>query len=157
MDIDDFIERTILDNNTLSYRNLLSGDIRGWQYRLALFPSNAWQLAFSGQSVTGISDKNCTLIDIPAGRHQVDFSYSAPSWSLNLSLRRRLDKQDFGATERALQAANIGALSLRVDLSERWQMQAGIENLFNETYFTSSDALSTLAIGREFSLAFHFR
>ena len=42
MDIDDFIERTILDYNTLSYRNLLSGDIRGWQYRLALFPSNAW-------------------------------------------------------------------------------------------------------------------
>jgi len=157
MDIDDFIERTILDNNTLSYRNLLSGDIRGWQYRLALFPSNAWQLAFSGQSVTGISDKKYTLIDIPAGRHQIDFSYSTPSWSLNVSLRRRLDKQDFGATERALQAANIGALSLRVDLSERWQMQAGIENLFNETYFTSSDALSTLAIGREFSLAFHFR
>ena len=157
MDIDDFIERTILDYNTLSYRNLLSGDIRGWQYRLALFPSNAWQLAFSGQSVTGISDKKYTLIDIPAGRHQIDFSYSTPSWSLNVSLRRRLDKQDFGATERALQAANIGALSLRVDLSERWQMQAGIENLFNETYFTSSDALSTLAIGREFSLAFHFR
>ena len=76
---------------------------------------------------------------------------------MNVSLRRRLDKRDFGVTERALQAANIGALSLRVDLSERWQMQAGIENLFNETYFTSSDALSTLAIGREFSLSFHFR
>ena len=94
---------------------------------------------------------------MPAERHQVDFFYSAPSWSLNVSLRRRLDKQDFGATERALQAANIGALSLKFDLSERWQMQAGIENLFNETYFNSADALSTLAIGREFTLGFHFR
>ena len=74
-----------------------------------------------------------------------------------MSLRRRLDKKDFGATERVLQAANIGALSFRIDLSDRWQMQAGIENLFDETYFSSADALSTLAIGREFTLGFHFR
>lgn len=157
MDIDDFIERITLDENTLSYRNLLSGDLRGWQYRVALFPSNAWQLALSGQRVTGNSDSENTLIDIPAARHQVDLSYSAPSWSLNVSLRRRLDKKDFGATERALQAANIGALSFRIDLSDRWQMQAGIENLFDETYFSSADALSTLAIGREFTMGFHFR
>jgi iron complex outermembrane receptor protein len=157
MDIDDFIERITLDENTLSYRNLLSGDLRGWQYRVALFPSNAWQLALSGQRVTGNSDSENTLIDIPAARHQVDLSYSAPSWSLNMSLRRRLDKKDFGATERALQAANIGALSFRIDLSDRWQMQAGIENLFDETYFSSADALSSLAIGREFTLGFHFR
>ena len=157
VDIDDFIERIKLDDKTLSYRNLLNGDLRGWQYRVELFPSNPWQFKLSGQRVTGTSDNKNTLIDIPAMRHQFDFVYTAPSWSLNVSLRRRLEKQDFGATERALQAANIGALSLRVDLSERWQMQAGIENLFNETYFTSSDALSTLAIGREFSLAFHFR
>jgi outer membrane receptor protein involved in Fe transport len=74
-----------------------------------------------------------------------------------VSLRRRLDKQDFGVTERALQAANIGALNFRINLSERWQVQAGIENLFDETYFSSADALSTLAIGREFTLGFHFR
>lgn len=157
MDIDDFIERIALDENTLSYRNLYNGDLRGWQYRLGLFPSNSWQLAFSGQRVTGNSDSGNTLIDIPAARHQVDLSYSAPGWSLNVSLRRRLDKQDFGVTERALQAANIGALNLRINLSERWQVQAGIENLFDETYFSSADALSTLAIGREFTLGFHFR
>ena len=157
MDIDDFIERITLDENTLSYRNRYDGDLRGWQYRLGLFPSNSWQLAFSGQRVTGNSDSGKTLIDIPAARHQVDLSYSAPGWSLNVSLRRRLDKQDFGVTERALQAANIGALNLRINLSERWQVQAGIENLFDETYFSSADALSTLAIGREFTLGFHFR
>ena len=157
MDIDDFIERIALDENTLSYRNLYNGDLRGWQYRLGLFPSNSWQLAFSGQRVTGNSDSGNTLIDIPAARHQVDLSYSAPGWSLNVSLRRRLDKQDFGVTERALQAANIGALNFRINLSERWQVQAGIENLFDETYFSSADALSTLAIGREFTLGFHFR
>ena len=157
MDIDDFIERITFDESTLSYRNLLSGDLSGWQYRVALFLSNPWQLALSGQRVTGSSDSENTLIDIPAARHQVDLSYSAPSWSLNVSLRRRLDKKDFGATERALQAANIGALSFRIDLSDRWQMQAGIENLFDETYFSSADALSTLAIGREFTLGFHFR
>ena len=157
MDIDDFIERITLDESTLSYRNLLSGDLSGWQYRVALFLSNPWQLALSGQRVTGSSDSENTLIDIPAARHQVDLSYSAPIWSLNMSLRRRLDKKDFGATERVLQAANISALSFRIDLSDRWQMQAGIENLFDETYFSSADALSTLAIGREFTLGFHFR
>ena len=157
MDIDDFIERITLDENTLSYRNRYDGDLRGWQYRLGLFPSNSWQLAFSGQRVTGNSDSGDALIDIPAARHQVDLSYSAPGWSLNVSLRRRLDKQDFGVTERALQAANIGALNFRINLSERWQVQAGIENLFDETYFSSADALSTLAIGREFTLGFHFR
>ena len=157
MGIDDFIERIKLDDKTLSYRNLLKGDLRGWQYRLALFPSSPWHLKLSGQRVTGTSDSKNTLVDIPATRHQVDFFYTAPSWSLNVSLRRRLNKQDFGATERALQAANIGALSLRVDLSEHWQMQVGVENLFNETYFSSADALSTLAIGREFTLGFHFR
>ena len=157
MDIDDFIERITFDESTLSYRNLLSGDLSGWQYRVALFLSNPWQLALSGQRVTGSSDSENTLIDIPAARHQVDLSYSAPIWSLNMSLRRRLDKKDFGATERVLQAANIGALSFRIDLSDRWQMQAGIENLFDETYFSSADALSTLAIGREFTLGFHFR
>ena len=157
MDIDDFIERITFDESTLSYRNLLSGDLSGWQYRVALFLSNPWQLALSGQRVTGSSDSENTLIDIPAARHQVDLSYSAPIWSLNMSLRRRLDKKDFGATERVLQAANISALSFRIDLSDRWQMQAGIENLFDETYFSSADALSTLAIGREFTLGFHFR
>jgi iron complex outermembrane receptor protein len=157
MDIDDFIERITLDENTLSYRNRYDGNLRGWQYRLGLFPSNSWQLAFSGQRVTGNSDSGDALIDIPAARHQVDLSYSAPGWSLNVSLRRRLDKQDFGVTERALQAANIGALNFRINLSERWQVQAGIENLFDETYFSSADALSTLAIGREFTLGFHFR
>lgn len=157
MDIDDFIERITLDENTLSYRNRYDGDLRGWQYRLGLFPSNSWQLAFSGQRVTGNSDSGDALIDIPAARHQVDLSYFAPGWSLNVSLRRRLDKQDFGVTERALQAANIGALNFRINLSERWQVQAGIENLFDETYFSSADALSTLAIGREFTLGFHFR
>lgn len=160
MDIDAFIERVTLDENTLSYRNLVNGDLRGWQYRVALFPANpgnSWQLEFSGQRVTGESDSGNTLIDIPAARHQVDLFYSAQSWSLNMSLRRRLDKPSFGATERALQAANIGALNLRFELSERWQMQAGIENLFDESYFSSADALSTLAIGREFTLGFHFR
>lgn len=160
MDIDDFIERLTLDERTLSYRNLVSGELRGWQYRVALFPANpnnSWQLEFSGQRISGESDSGNTLIDIPAARHQVDLFYTGQSWSMTMSLRRRLDKPSFGATERALQAANIGALNFRFELSERWQLQAGIENLFDESYFSSADALNTLAIGREFTLGFHFR
>lgn len=160
MNIENFIERVSIDENVLSFQNLVSGDLEGWQYRLALFPShpdNPWQLEFSGQRVTGNNDNGMSLIDIPAARHQVDVSYSASRWSLNMSLRRRLDKPDFGATERGLEAAKIGALNFRLELNERWQLQAGIENLFDETYFNSADVLSTLAIGREFTLGFHFR
>lgn len=160
MDIENFIERTSINENVLSFRNQVSGDLKGWQYRLALFPShpdNPWQFEFSGQRVTGNNDNGISLIDIPAARHQVDVSYSATHWSLNMSLRRRLEKPVFGATERPLEAANIGALNFRLELNDRWQVQAGIENLFDETYFNSADALSTLAIGREFTLGFHFR
>lgn len=160
MNIENFIERVSIDENVIGFRNLISGDLKGWQYRLALFPSrseNPWQVEFSGQRVTGNNDNGISLIDIPAARHQVDVSYSAPSWSLNMSLRRRLEKPNFGATERPLEAANIGALNFRFELNERWQMKAGIENLFDETYFNSADALSTLAIGREFTLGFLFR
>ncbi len=157
MQIDNFIERIELSDNTLGFRNLSKGELDGWQYQVALFPDDQWQLEFSGQGISGISDNGMPLADIPAKRHQLDIAFDADRWSTRLSLRRQLDKRTFGATEMPLEAANIGALNFNYTLNDRWRLQAVIENLFNETYFNSADALTTLAIGREFMIGIHYQ
>ncbi|MCG8412956.1 MAG: TonB-dependent receptor [Pseudomonadales bacterium] len=157
MDIDHFIERIELSENTFGFRNVNQGELDGWQYQVALFPDNQWQLEFSGQGITGVNENGMSLTDIPAKRHQLDIVFDAARWSTRLSLRRQLEKRAFGPTEMPLEAANIGALNFNYTLNDRWRLQAVIENLFNETYFNSADALTTLAIGREFMIGIHYQ
>ena len=157
IDVENFIERIELADNSLSFSNLVAGEIDGWQYRLALFPSGQWQLELSGQGITGNSRNGMPLVDIPPKRHQMDIIFDSNRWSTRLSLRRQLEKNAFGQTEMPIDAANIGALRFNYTLNDRWQLQASVENLFDETYFSSADALSTLAIGREFMISIHYQ
>ncbi|MFK7864282.1 MAG: TonB-dependent receptor [Pseudohongiellaceae bacterium] len=163
LNVDNFIERIVLDDTTLSFRNLANGDIEGWQYQLMLasdtssISAGRWRLQLSGQGIAGEDAQGNALIDIPPNRHQFDAFYETSTWSLNLSLRHRQSEHSFGATEMALNSANIGALSFSIALNSHWRFKAGVENLFDEHYFASADALSTLAIGREFNIGFHYR
>ena len=151
-EIDDFIERISIADDTRTYDNVTAGDIDGWQYELTLFPQSELSFEVAGQIIDGTDSDNATLADIPPNRHRVSVSFHHQDWHSQLDFVRRMEKDDFGDGEIALDAANLVTLKAAYNLSAHWRLQLSIENLLDEEYFGSADDLSTLESGRTFGI-----
>ncbi|TQV87946.1 TonB-dependent receptor [Aliikangiella coralliicola] len=152
-DVENFIERVSVDDDTRTYRNVTNGEIDGWQYQVAFFPSSQLTVELSGQEISGEDNLGNPLADIPAKRHQISFMYEQENWSGQMTYGRRSKKTEVGGGEIPLESANIASLKFNYKFSNDWTMQVGIENLADEKYFNSADDLGTLATGREFSIS----
>ena len=156
-DVDNFIERVSVDEDTRTYRNVTNGELDGWQYELDYSLSDSISVGFSGQGISGKDNNGNWLADIPATRHAVKFNYQTGNWNTQLSYLHRLEKSKFGDGEIPLDRADIVDAKIGYKINQNWRIQMTVENLLDETYFNSADDLSTLAIGRNFGLSVSYQ
>ncbi len=152
-EIDDFIEKIKIDEDNSSYLNLTNGTLKGWQYHSSYSFTNHLSLELSGQDVNGEDNLGSTLADIPPERHQLSIKIEQGDWLTRMSYTKNMRKDSFGDGEIALESSDIANFKLAYKLSNSWNIQFNINNLFDEVYFNSADDLSTLATGREFSIS----
>jgi iron complex outermembrane receptor protein len=155
--IDDFIERISVTDDLRSFENLTKGELNGWQYQVRYFPADGLEIQLSGQGIRGENEFSEALSDIPPKRHQLKVKYSADRWSTQLRYTRRLEKTDAGDGEVPLSAANFAEINFAYQIRPDMKLQVGVKNFFDQSYFDSSDDLSTLSTGRAVSLAFSYQ
>lgn len=153
-DIDDFIERVRIDDDTRSYSNITNGEIDGWQYKMNYVLNETLKLSLSGQDIEGTGDNGGNLSDIPAARHRISLNYETDKWLLRAAITHRLAKNEFGDGEIALRKADIASFKASYQINQAWSLSFNVDNLFDETYFDSADDLGTLATGRSFGISF---
>ena len=156
-DVDNFIERISIDEDTKSFSNLTNGELTGWQYRLSYAMSSQLKIELSGQEISGEDQQGNSLADIPPKRHTISVSYENGNWFARMSLAHRLDKSSTGDGEIAIEGADIANARLGYQISEQWNFDVYVENLLDEEFFNSADDLGTLAAGREFGVSFSYR
>ncbi|MCW8997791.1 MAG: TonB-dependent receptor, partial [Kangiellaceae bacterium] len=156
-DVDNFIERISIDDDTRSFRNVTNGKLEGWQYEFDYSLSDSVSVSISGQGISGRDNNGNWLADIPAIRHALKVNYQTGKWTTQLSYLHRREKSQFGDGEIALDAADIIDAKVGYKLNQNWRLQFSVENLLDETYYNSADDLGTLAIGRNFGLSISYQ
>ncbi|WP_444997058.1 TonB-dependent receptor domain-containing protein [Aliikangiella sp. IMCC44359] len=154
--IDHFIERSSIDDNTRTYQNLLKGELVGWQYEFNYNANKQLGFELSGQGIHGQDQQGRALADVPAKRHQLSIDYLQGDWSARLSYVHRLKKNTVVDGELPLDTAEIVRFKLGYQFNQNWVLQMSMNNLLDEVYYASSDDLSTLAAGREWTLSLSY-
>ena len=147
--IDDFIERVRIDDDTRTYQNITNGELTGWQYQASFSPLAGLSIGLSGQGVSGEDQAGGRLADIPAKQHRITVNYEQDNWFSRFSYTERREKSSIGDGETPLNGASIASANFGYRINQHWTMQLSIENLLDESYFSSADDLGTLASGRE--------
>ncbi|WP_196139385.1 TonB-dependent receptor [Aliikangiella sp. G2MR2-5] len=156
-DIENFIERISIDDDTRTFRNITDGKISGWQYKSEYIASNSISLVLAGQGISGHDADGNWLADIPAERNSLSLLYQPDNWITQLSYVKRSAKSKAGDGEVPLDAADIIDFKLGYRINPDWRIQFVIENLLDEAYFSSADDLATQATGRNFGLSIFYR
>ncbi|TQV74043.1 TonB-dependent receptor [Aliikangiella marina] len=155
-EVDNFIERVSLDDDTRTFENRTNGDISGWQYNIDYQATDELSFSLNGQKTTGEDELGNSLSDIPPERHRLAINLNKDNWFFNTSYIIRQSKSNFGDGELPLESAQIVALKFGTQVSQNWEIALFVDNLFNERYFNSADDLNTLATGREFGINFSY-
>ncbi|HVS03121.1 MAG TPA: TonB-dependent receptor [Thermoanaerobaculia bacterium] len=137
--IDDYIERLEIAPDLLTYANLQSGTIEGFEVEGFWIPAAAWQLTWSGHWMEGEDDGGGALADVPAARVELGGRWRGGAWELGSRWQYRLDKDDPGSGEKAIPAAHLVSLTASYRLSEQLAVSLHAANLLDELYFSSAD------------------
>ncbi len=156
-EIEQFIERVSVDDDTKTYQNIVNGNIDGWQYQFEFFPNDVVKIQLQGTKISGKGSNNIDLADIPAQRNKLSMIYHPENYSIGLDYVFRYEKNTPGDGENNLAQANIASLKFGYHFNSDWQIQFSIDNLLNEKYFRAADDLSTLAVGRNYAVSFLYR
>ena len=147
-EIDDYIERVEVEDDLLTFVNLTSGTISGFEVEGFHQLSEPWLLSWSGHLIDGEDDANLPLADIPANRLQVGIKYERGAWQNQLQLQYRASKTDPGSGELAIPSAQLVSASVSYRLRKDLALTLRGRNLLDEEYFNSADDKSPLSPGR---------
>jgi iron complex outermembrane receptor protein len=152
-EIDDYIERIEIEEDLLSYVNLLSGSIEGVELMASYALTPAVHVEFGGHFIEGEAESGDPLADIPADRVHLGLSGQGSRWGGRLRLERRSEKTALGSGEKETSAASLlsGGVSYGVNRDLRLTLSG--ENLLDEAYFNSADRKVPLSAGRSIGLA----
>ncbi|ABO25107.1 TonB-dependent siderophore receptor [Shewanella loihica] len=155
--VSDYIERVSIAEETLSYRNVDSGSIKGLEYRIDWRPSEQFTLGSTGQWIDAVSDEGDRLAD--AGRNElgVNMEYRWSDFSFSTGYRYLAPVKEPASGELTRDAANLVEAAMRYQITPNLSAKVWSENLTNESYFYSSDELATLARGRQFGITLSYQ
>ncbi len=153
LEIDDYIERIELEPNLLTFVNLLSGTIEGFEVEGFFRPLERWTISWSGHSLNGRADGGQALADIPSDRLRISLRHDRDRWRGQLAWQYRASKNDPGNGELTTLSAQLVSSSLRYQLNHRLAVSLSAKNLLDETYRASADDKATLSPGRSVGLA----
>jgi iron complex outermembrane receptor protein len=148
----DYIERVELATEELTFVNLTEGDLDGLELDGAYRLNKEWSLAFGGHLVNGRGRDDTPLADVPADRLFARGSWRRGPWTAATRWEHRFAKNDPGAGENAIGAADLVSLAAVRDLGRGLSLGIAASNLLDEAYFTAADDKAPLARGRSISL-----
>ncbi len=155
--IDDYIERVeaidLGSDDLLTFVNLTSGTIVGFEIEGFHQLSEPWLLTWSGHLLDGEDDGGRPLADVPANRLQIGIKYEQGSWQGRLQAQQRSSKDDPGSGEKAIPSARLVSASLSYRLGSGLALTLRGRNLLDEEYFNSADRRSEIAAGRSIGLS----
>jgi iron complex outermembrane receptor protein len=148
--IDDYIERLPVpgDDDLLTFENLTSGTIQGFELQGLFLPVENWRVSFGGQVLRGRSDDGQALADVPANEVYLGLAHHRGPWTFEARLTHRAEKTDPAqGTERPREASDVFNATVGRRLSSTWWLTVTGSNVFDETYFPSADRKAALAPG----------
>ncbi len=151
--IDDYIERVEVDDDLLTFVNLTSGSIAGFEIEGFHQLSEPWLLSWSGHLIDGEDDNDNPLADIPANRLQIGIGYARGDWDTQLQVQFRASKDDPGSGEVAIPATQLVSASIGYQVRPDLTLTLRGRNLLDEEYFNSADDKATLSPGRSVGLS----
>jgi iron complex outermembrane receptor protein len=150
--IDDYIERVEVEEDLLTWVNLVSGTIRGLELQALYVVDERWRVFGSAHFLRGRDANGVPLADVPPREIQAGLRREAGAWRFEARLTHRDEKTDAGSGEKPIDSARLLSASLGYSFSPSWRVVLGGTNLLDEEYFPAADRKAPLAPGRSFSL-----
>jgi iron complex outermembrane receptor protein len=156
-DIDDFIERVPLTQDTLGFRNISEGEIYGadlafqWQF------STQWSLHAGGQLIDSEDQHGASLQDVPADELSLGLHYQRAAWGGRVAYAYRFSSGDVAASELPFDSARLLTASLRWQIGKAVSLGLWGRNLLDDEYRISSDDLGTEGEQRAFGIDLQWR
>jgi iron complex outermembrane receptor protein len=152
-DVEEFIARVRLDDESFTYENLQDVVIYGIEGE-GYYDLNPFRLYANFHVIRGHDGDDIDINDIPPSRMIAGLQYSPQKawWNGSVEAVRQFEKTDAGPDEEARDAAFLLNAKLKFFLNDHLSFFVSGFNLTNETYFDSADNRAPLAYGRSFSI-----
>ena len=156
-EIRDYIERIEIAPELLTFENLVSGRITGFEVDGFYQFDDHWSARFGGHLFAGRNDLDDPLADIPANRFSLGGTWRSRSWVADVSWEQRSDITDPGPGEKPIPSASLLSSSLQHSFANGLTLTLSGRNLLDEEYFNSADRKVTYSPGRSIGLALRWR
>jgi iron complex outermembrane receptor protein len=150
--IDNYIERINVDENTRSYLNLYKGEIRGIETSFSDSINDSFSYRLSGHKIQGKNQYGLPLADISPNKLQLDLRYHQHLWQAHLVVKHRFSQDNVAIGEQNIDSVNIVKGSIHYDLSDNWQLYLWVNNLLNKEYLLTSDNKSGLSMEQQWGI-----
>jgi len=156
-EISNYIERIEIEPSLLTFVNLVSGTISGFEYSGFYQFDEQWSLHFGGHLFEGVNDFDDSLADIPANRFNLGGAWQQGSWSADVRWEERANITDPGPGEKNIPRASLLSASLQYTLANGLALSLSGRNLLDEEYFNSADRRVDYSPGRNIGLALRWQ
>ena len=155
--ISDYIERVEIEPELLTFVNLVSGTITGFEYSGFYQFDKHWTLNFGGHLFEGVNEMENPLADIPANRFNLGGVWRRGPWVAEVRWEQRARITDPGSGEKAIPSASLLTASLQYSLANGLALSLSGRNLLDEEYFNSADRKVAYSPGRAIGLALRWQ
>jgi len=146
--IEDYIERFEVMPDVLTFENRTSGDLSGVEWQTVFLPTEGSRASLGGQYFRGRDDDDRALADVPPHRMHAEFRKRSGALTVHGRWEHRFSKNDPGAREQRIDAADLLSAGVQIDLQPSWKIGLGLHNILDEQYFASSDSKAAAAPGQ---------
>ncbi|WP_286263112.1 TonB-dependent receptor plug domain-containing protein [Thalassotalea atypica] len=145
--MDDYIERYSIDEDTRGYRNLTQADIYGFESTVAWISSNQWVHQLSYQWQQGEDEEGSSLSDLQVPTWKLASQWNKYDFTFSNQLNYRVSRQSHSTQEQALGSFLDWRMTLTYQLIDDTSISVWGENLLNRTAFTTADEDAPLVQG----------
>jgi len=150
--IDDYIERYNIDDNTRGYRNLNQADIYGIESRVKWQQTSALSHQLTYQWQQGEDANQNTLSDLHAPTWLLSNSWQDDNFTIASQISYRVKKREFSSQEQAAASYLNWSLRLTMPLTDSVHLSLFGENLFDRLTPASADEDAAFVKGRSLGI-----
>ena len=146
-DVDDLIQLTAVAPGVNGFENIADATLWGWETALGWTPVDGLLLRASAALVNS-EDENTDepLFGSPPVTAQLEGKYRfAGNWTIGMRYMHRWEMDDPGFEEVERDAVDVFDAELSWQPSPSWTLKLYAQNLFDENYYATADALSALS------------
>ena len=143
--VEDYIERVRADDGGLTYQNLRSGRIWGFDGQLSIESTHQIKHRIAWQWQRGEADDGEFLNDLPPPEVSYTGSWRSGAVSVAIDLGYRFERGEHGPSEIPVGSSLIGGARIAWNLNPHWSASLALSNGFDRIYRTSADEDAPLA------------